>query len=261
MRQIPALPRIPPLWRESRIGLEAAALRRSPVYRGLGLAPGDRRPVLLIPGFLAGDASLGTMSNWLRRAGYCTHRTGIRANLDCSEEACHRLEARLEHMAERHGERVAIIGQSRGGIFARALSVRRPDLVSGIVTLGSPTVSMLSVHPLVLAQIGLIGALGTVRVPGMFSMSCTRGTCCEEFRAAVQGPFPGDVGYTAVYSRSDGIVSWRSCLDPEADELVEINASHCGMGLNAQAFLAVAGALDRYRAADPLLAAQVPRAA
>ena len=95
MSLIPALPRIPPLWRESRIGLEAAALHRSPVFRGLGLPPGERRPVLLIPGFMAGDASLGTMANWLRRAGYCTHRTGIRANLDCSEEACRRLEARL----------------------------------------------------------------------------------------------------------------------------------------------------------------------
>ena len=73
---MPAIPRIPPLWRESRIGLEAAALRRSPVYGGLGVPPGERPPVLLIPGFMAGDLSLGTMSSWLRRAGYCTHRTG-----------------------------------------------------------------------------------------------------------------------------------------------------------------------------------------
>ena len=64
-------------------------------------------------------------------------------------------------MAERHGERVIVIGQSRGGVFARALAARRPDLVEGIVTLGSPTVSQLAVHPLVLAQVGLVGALGT----------------------------------------------------------------------------------------------------
>src|SRR3954466_3352147 len=139
MSLLPAIPRIPPLWRESRIGLEGAALRRSPVYGGLGVPSGERRPVLLIPGFMAGDLSLGTMANWLRRAGYCTHRTGIRANFDCSEEACRRLEARLEHMAERHGERVIVIGQSRGGVFAKALAARRPELVEGIVTLGSPT--------------------------------------------------------------------------------------------------------------------------
>ena len=54
MTLLPAIPRIPPLWRESRIGLEAAALRRSPVFGGLGVPPGERRPVLLIPGFMAG---------------------------------------------------------------------------------------------------------------------------------------------------------------------------------------------------------------
>jgi triacylglycerol lipase len=261
MSLLPALPRIPPLWRETRIGLEAAALRSSPVFRGLGLPPGERRPVLLIPGFMAGDASLGTMAQWLRRAGYCTHRTGIRANLDCSEEACKRLEARLEHMADRHGERVVVIGQSRGGVFARALATRRPELVSGIVTLGSPTRSMLAVHPLVLTQIGLVSALGSARVPGMFRFSCLRGKCCEDFRPAIQAPVPDDVGYVAVYSRSDGIVQWRSCLDPEADELVEVSASHCGMGVNAQAFLAVANALARFERDDPLLAADVAEAA
>jgi pimeloyl-ACP methyl ester carboxylesterase len=202
------------------------------------------------------------VANWLRRAGYCTHRTGIRANLDCSEEACRRLEARLEHMAERHGERIVVLGQSRGGVFARALAARRPELVSGIVTLGSPTRSMLAVHPLVLAQVGLVGALGTAHVPGMFRMSCLRGKCCSEFRSALAGPVPDDVGYVAVYSRSDGIVQWRSCLDPEADELVEVSASHCGMGVNAQAFLAVANAMASFRRdADPLLADDIAEAA
>lgn len=261
MSLLPGIPRIPPLWRESRIGLEAAALRRSPVYDGLGVPPGERRPVLLIPGFMAGDLSLGTMSGWLRRAGYCTHRTGIRANLDCSEEACNRLEARLEHMAERHGERVTVVGQSRGGVFAKALAARRPELVEGIVTLGSPTMSQLDIHPLVLAQVGLVSALGTARLPGMFTVNCLRGACCERFRAALAGPFPEDVGFVAVYSKSDGVVNWRACLDPAADELVRVSASHCGMGVNAQAFLAVANALQRFRGHDPLLADDLPRAA
>ena len=66
---------------------------------------------------------------------------------------------------------MAIIGQSRGGVFARALAVRRPDLVSGIVTLGAPTVRQLSAHPFVLAHILLVGTLGTGRVPGMFRLS------------------------------------------------------------------------------------------
>ena len=52
------LPHFPPLWRESRAGVEAAALFRSSVWRGGGVPDGEGRPVLLIPGFLAGDGSL-----------------------------------------------------------------------------------------------------------------------------------------------------------------------------------------------------------
>jgi triacylglycerol lipase len=58
----PAVPHIPPLWRESRLGLEAAQLFRSPVWRGVGVPPGEGRPVLLVPGFMAGDRTLGTMA-------------------------------------------------------------------------------------------------------------------------------------------------------------------------------------------------------
>ena len=206
--------------------------------------------MLLIPGFLAGDASLRTMSNWLRDAGYCTHRTGMRANLDCSEDACTRLEARLEHMAERHGERVVVIGQSRGGVFAKALAARRPELVAGIVTLGSPVVSQLAVHPLVLAQVGMVAALGSSRLPGLLTMRCRRGECCARFRAALEGPFPAGVGYVALYSCSDGIVDWRACLHPDAD-CVEVQASHCGMGLNAEVYEEVAEALRAFRAGEP----------
>jgi triacylglycerol lipase len=259
MSLVPAIPRIPPLWRESRVALEAAALRRSAVYRGRGVPAGEHRPVLLIPGFLVGDLSLKTMAAWLRGAGYCTHRTGIRANLSCSEEACARLEARLEQMAERHGQPVTLIGQSRGGVFAKALAARRPELVSGIVTLGAPVNSQLAVHPLVLAQVGVIGALGTARLPGLLSLSCLRGVCCEPFNSALAGPFPSTVGYVALYSRSDGIVDWRACLDPQAQRRVEVWASHCGMGLNAGVYEQVAEALVAFGAAGS--AAELPRAA
>ncbi|MEA2279908.1 MAG: triacylglycerol lipase [Solirubrobacteraceae bacterium] len=241
--RLPGVPYVPPMWRESRVGLEARALRHSAIWRGEGVAPGDGRPVLLIPGFLAGDGSLATMTQWLRANGYHTRRAGIRANVSCSETACARLEARLEGFAEAQGRPVTIIGQSRGGIFARALAARRPDLVDGIVTLGSPTVSQLRVHPLVLLQIGLVGALGSGHVPGLFSLRCLRGDCCTRFREALEGPLPVDVRWLALYSRSDGIVDWRACCAPEASELVEVRSTHCGMGLNAGVYEEVARAL------------------
>jgi len=127
--------------------------------------------------------------------------------------------------------------------------VRRPDLVEGIVTLGSPTVSQLKIHPLVLAQVGVVSALGTfAKLPGLFSWSCLRGDCCETFRDAITGPFPEDIGYVAMYSRSDGVVDWRSCLD-EAAQLVEVESSHCGMSVSAQVYREVGFALAAFGAA------------
>jgi pimeloyl-ACP methyl ester carboxylesterase len=237
-------PHIPPLWRETRAGVEAAALFRSSVWRGGGVPAGDGRPVLLIPGFMAGDSSLGTMTHWLRVNGYRTRAAGIRLNVACSSVACARLEERLEAFAADTGERVAIVGQSRGGIFARTLAVRRPDLVASIVTLGSPTVNQLRAHPLVLAQVAFVGALGSGRVPGMFSMSCLRGACCAQFREDLLSDFPAGVGFTALYSRTDGIVDWHACLDPAA-ECVEVRASHMGMGVNHEVYAEVGNALGR----------------
>src|SRR3954453_18449447 len=139
------VPHIPPLWRETRFGFELADLRRSPVYRGHGVPAGDGRAVMLIPGFLAGDGSLATMTHWLRENGYHTRRAGIRANVSCSKVACERLEARLEGFAEHSGQKVSLIGQLRGGISARALAGRPPDLGEVIVTLVPPTGSQLRV--------------------------------------------------------------------------------------------------------------------
>ena len=240
---------MPPIWRESRIGFEAAALFRSRVFKGIDVEDAGDQPVMLIPGFLAGDGSLGTMTHWLRARGYHTRRAGIRANVGCSEEACARLERRLEAFAEHTGEPVSIIGQSRGGVFARALAVRRPDLVAGIVTLGSPTAGQLRVHPLVLAHVGIVSALGSAHVPGMFSWRCLRGDCCERFREAVSGSFPEQVPYVAMYSRSDGIVDWRACLD-EAAQQIEVDASHCGMSVSAPVYRELAFALASFASPD-----------
>src|SRR5687767_9087540 len=189
------LPHVPPLWREGLMGLEAASLLRSPVWRGTGLSRGEGRPVLLIPGFLAGDNSLGLMTHWLRGLGYRTKSAGIRANIDCSASVTDALEARLECIYDKTGQRAAIIGQSRGGIIARALAVRRPDLVSGIVTMGSPTKSMLQVHPVVLGGVGVVGLLGSLNVRQAFTLKCLRGDCCLTFRDELRTPPPEEVGF------------------------------------------------------------------
>jgi len=246
-----SLVRRPPLWREGgRTGLELSRLLRDPLYRGEGVPDGADRPVLLIPGFLAGDTSLGTMTQWLRRAGYHTSSARMRANVDCSEATAQRLEARLEALVEKTGKQAAIVGQSRGGCFARVLAVRRPDLVQSIVTLGSPQVDPLAVHPLILLQVGVVGALGTLGVPGLFKQSCLRGECCTPFTDDLLGAFPKRVRYISIYSKSDGVVDWHSCLDPAAEHM-EVTASHIGMAVSVPVYRAVADALERRQTARP----------
>jgi pimeloyl-ACP methyl ester carboxylesterase len=231
-----------PIWGEGRFAFEHAALLRDPVLRGAGVPRGDGAPVLLVPGFMAGDPSLTLMARWLRRIGYGPARVGMRVNADCAARAIDRLEALTEALAERSGRRVAVVGQSRGGSLARVLAVRRPDLVDRIVSLGSPLRDQLAVHPLVHAQVLAVGLLGTAGIPGLFSRSCLWGECCAEAREQVAGAFPADVAFVSVYSRSDGIVDWRACLDPAA-RCVEVRSSHCGMAVSADVYRVVAEAL------------------
>src|SRR4051794_13676952 len=258
----------PPLWREARIGLEAAALVRDPIFRGDGVADGRGRPVLLIPGFLAGDGSLSPMAGWLKRAGYRPSRAGIVANVNCAGVIMPRLEQRLERLVALQGQRAAVVGQSRGGTLAKVLAHRRPDLVAGVIALGSPQLNPLAVHPLVRLQVEAVSRLGSLGAPGLFKRSCLNGGCCSSFWEDLAQPLDAGIPLVSVYSRSDGVVDWHSCLDPHATELVEIRASHCAMAVSRAAWRAVAEALESFADADarrrPQRRAQVhrlPRAA
>src|SRR3954469_20974481 len=96
--------------RELRSLAEAARLFGDPVFRGVGVPRGDGAPVVLVPGFLAGDASLAVLRAWLRRRGHRTYRSAIAWNVDCSEAAVRRLDRRVIEVAERTGRPVALIG-------------------------------------------------------------------------------------------------------------------------------------------------------
>ena len=189
--------------------------------------------MLLIPGFLAGDETLVLLARWLRRGGYRPFRAGIRSNVGCAKTALDALEARLE--AEMPGPRVAVVGHSHGGTLGRSLAIRRPDLVSGIVTLGSPLVDQLALHPIARLHVSFVGRLGSLGTPGLFRRECLTGDCCTEIRDAAERPLPERVGFVSIYSRSDGVVDWHSCLDPRARP-VEISSSHVGMAVSAAAY-------------------------
>jgi triacylglycerol lipase len=224
----------PPVWREYRFGLEMRSLLRDPYFLDPPEAE-ESQAVMLIPGFLTGDQALRAMGSWLKRSGHRTCRAGMRLNVDCSEAAVTRLERSLERFADEQGKRVFLVGQSRGGLFTRALGVRRPDLVRGIVTLGSPHVDPLAVHPVVWMQGAALATAGSLGVRGLVRHSCRSGSCCRKFWRDLSAPFPSRLRFVSVYSRSDGIVDWRACLDPAARS-VEIDSTHCGMSVNRTAF-------------------------
>ena len=191
---------------------------------------GDGRPVVLVPGFLAADQSLARMADWLRDGGWEPVRSGISFNTDCLEPTVERLRLRVARAADEHGRPVTVIGQSRGGSIARALAVLHPELVDTVVTLGAPLTDQLAVSGRTWASIGTVAALGTAGVPGMLSVRCLAGACCVRTRAALVAPFPSEIRFVSLYSRSDEVVRWQACLDPAA-EAFEIDSSHVGMAL------------------------------
>jgi pimeloyl-ACP methyl ester carboxylesterase len=236
--KVPAVP----LRGELRYGLELARLLVDREFVRPARRPGQPA-VLLVPGFMAGDSSLGVLAGWLRRRGSRTAGAGMLLNTDCAERAVDRIESRLRELAERGDGRVVLIGQSRGGELARVVALRNPDLISDLVMLGSPVLNPLSVGPAVLGAVRSVAWLGDRGVPGMFSSECGDGACCASFREELLAPLPPGPRAVAVYSRSDGIVSWEACLDPSAEH-VEVECSHVGMSVNADVYGVLAEILD-----------------
>lgn len=227
---------------ELRYGVELAHLLGDPAFL-LPRRQKDAPPVLLVPGFMAGDASLTVLRGWLRRRGSRTSSAGMRLNVDCAERAAGRLEVRLRRLAGRASRRALVIGQSRGGELARVVAVRNPDAVSKLVMLGSPVLEPLSVGRPVMSAVRSVARLGDFGVPGVFSTRCADGECCAAFREDLRAPLSRDVRAVAIYSRSDGIVSWRACLDPGARH-VQVESSHAGMSVNRAVYRVLAEIME-----------------
>jgi len=231
-----------PVWGELRYSGELARLLADGELR----APRrrlDAQPVLLIPGFMAGDASLTVLRAWLRRRGHRVSMSGMLANVGCAEQIVRRLEDHLQAFASNCGRAVVLIGQCRGGALARALAVRDPENVAGLVMLGSPVRDGLAVSSPVLRAVRWVARLGDLGLPRVFATSCRDGACCEVFRADLTAPLASSIQAISVHSRSDGIVDWRACLDPHADA-VEIDSSHCGMSVHPEVYRVLERALE-----------------
>lgn len=225
---------------ELRWQLELARLVMTPVFRGEGVTRGDGAPVLLIPGFLAGDSSLSVMRGWLGRIGYEPHPSGIRSNVDCSDRAVDTLERRLEAIADRSGRKAALVGHSRGGHFAKALARRRPELASSVVSAGAGLDTAYDIS--VPTQAALAAVRSFHGVSGR--RGCFTAECDCRFARDYAAEFPDEVPLTSIYSKGDGVVRWRACIVPYA-RCVEVSGSHVGLAFNRKVYAELAATLAR----------------
>jgi triacylglycerol lipase len=215
---------------ETRLPAEVLALLRSRLLSDPSLPRGNGQSLVLVPGFGFGDPSLAPMHAVLRRFGYRTVRSGIVSNVDCSDRTVDALATVAERAADHDGDRVQVVGQSRGGMLARGLGARHPELVSRAVNLGGPLNDEFAFYEIPAPLVSAIYASHRVRSP-MPNPRCLRPDCPCPYMQAVHRPMPRQTELVSIYTPSDGIIDWRSCVVPGARN-IRVESSHLGMGVD-----------------------------
>jgi pimeloyl-ACP methyl ester carboxylesterase len=190
---------------------------------------GDGHPVLALPGFLASDLSMAPLRRYLRELGYDTYAWEMGRNTGGVWRMRTALSDRLADIYRKTNRKVSIVGWSLGGVYARHLALQAPHMVRNVVTLGSPFAND-------------VRATNATRL--YEALSGERAEDNPELREAIAGDLP--VPTTSIYSRTDGVVNWKTCLLRPSDtaENIEIYfASHIGLGVNPAALWAVADRL------------------
>jgi pimeloyl-ACP methyl ester carboxylesterase len=200
--------------------------------------------VILMPGLGGGDPALLVLAGWLQGLGYRPRVCGFVANVSCSQTAMERVERQLEQIRERDGRRVALIGPSRGGLYARARACRRSGLVSYAIALGAGLRQMLAISYPTRVFAGRVRrallSSGRARSP-----RCMTAECDCAFGQDMARPFPQErVRLTSIYTKGDGVIRWQAAVVPYGD-CVEVTGSHAGLIVNREAYRAVAAALAK----------------
>lgn len=240
-----------PVWRESAAMLEWLVLRMTPLYWGWGLEKGRGEPVVLVPGFLGGDSSFAEMFWWLARTGYRPYHSAIHFNADCPDATSDDILAAVRRAREQTGQRVRIVGHSLGGLLASSVARRVPDSVACVITMGSPIGEVARVSPFIGAAMEALHRASDSAKRSRLGPMCFTGHCTCPFVAHWMDESRMPVPRYSIYSRTDGVVNWSSCVDRVADHNEEIRSTHSGMVWSAQAYRAVARRLSEVRALEP----------
>ncbi|MDC8785598.1 esterase/lipase family protein [Roseateles koreensis] len=214
---------------EGRMPWEAAALlAATPWLRRL--PHGDGHPVIVFPGLGANDLSTWPLRNFLEALGYVTYPWHQGFNFGPRHGVLEQCSSNVRRLFKHHAEPVSLVGWSLGGIYARELAKELPDHVRSVVTLGTPFTG----HP---------RATNAWRF-----FEWVSGHKVDDPRLMAQIRETPPVPTTSIYSRSDGIVSWRCSLNEVGplSENIEVPASHLGLGMNPLALYALADRLAQH---------------
>ena len=232
-----------PIWREAKWPTEWMRLRLNPIWFGCGVTRGRGEPVLLIPGFMAGDGLMLELQRWLNRIGYRTYLSNIVCNNDCPDKTAAALAKRLRAIKKRHGCNVRVIGHSLGGMLAKSLVQDHPDLIDRIVTLGSPFRSLVKAHPAVVGIWNKLKGVQSKLTGRNLGPSCGTGHCVCGFVRNLLQPLPRDVPQFAIYSKRDGVADWSSCIEDDPSANTEVNSTHIGMVFHPDVYRAMGARL------------------
>ena len=202
-----------------------------PAWPVLQRAPrGDGHPVIVFPGLSASDGSTLPLRGFLGARGYDV--SGWRQGFNFGPRAgvLEAAKQQVQDTFDHSGRKVSLIGWSLGGVYARELAKEMPHAVRGVITLGTP----------------FCGSPKSTNAWRIYEL--TSGRSAERETEGFDLPGAPPVPTTSVFSRTDGIVAWRSSIQKPCQinphtENIEIVASHVGMGLNPSAWWAVADRL------------------
>ena len=186
---------------------------------------GHGRPVLILPGYGAGDGSTAILKSYLRLLGYRARGWGLGRNRGAASELLPRILKRASSLSRRTHHKVCLIGWSFGGYLARELARERADLIDQVITLGTPVVG---------------GPKYTVVAKSLLR----RGVDVEAIAAEVErrNKILMNTPVIAFYSRQDAVVAWEACIDREAAnvEHIEVHTTHLGFGFSPEVYKIIA---------------------
>jgi len=230
------IPSPPPLssWRLVRelagLGRAAGLLLRAPSLARL--PRGGGAPVLVLPGYGAGDASTLPLRSFLALLGYRVRGWGLGRNRGNVGALIPRVTELVATRASAEGRPLRLVGWSLGGYLAREAARERPADVASVVTLGAPVV-------------------GGPKYTALAEAYRRHGHDLDAFEAAgaARDRVPIMVPITAIYTRRDGVVAWQACIDRVSPhvEHVEVRSTHLGLGVDAEVYRIVALHLARNR--------------